>query len=385
MSLQNFTYKLKPILIALLVVEVLFWGIYFTSLYFLSDQVEAFKLENSNWWYLFLIIPLLIAGFVSSIMWKNNALKKLADQKLLTHLIKPISSTKVFVRFFFLRNAIAFFIIALINPQFGKGSQKAVSEGIEIMIALDVSNSMRALDLDAKRDRLKIAKMSIERLINNLHGDKIGLLIFAGDAFVQVPLTTDYGSAKLFLNSVSPDMLSNQGTSISTAVNAAMSTFDLENGINKTIIIMSDGEDHEGAALEEAKLAHSKDVVISTVGMGTTKGTVIPNYVNGKRSGLKKDENGNTVTTKINVEMLKQLAQAGGGLYTQAQGNFVNLDPLLNHLKTIDKTEIDSKLYTDYEDQFQWFIGFGLVFLMVYFFFSDQTRKPNNTESNDEN
>ncbi len=383
MHLKNFTYKLKPILIAILIVEVLFWAVYFVSLYFLREQVEAFKLENTEWWFLFLVIPLLIGGFVISLIWKNRALAKLGDTKLLPHLIKPISSTKVFIRFFLLRNAIAFLIIALINPQFGKGSQKAVSEGIEIMVALDVSNSMRALDLDQKRDRLKIAKMSIERLINNLHGDKIGLLIFAGDAFVQVPLTTDYGSAKLFLSSVSPDMLSNQGTSISTAIKAAMGALDLDNGINKTIIIMSDGEDHEGAAIEEAKKAKSKDVIISTVGMGTTKGTVIPHYVNGKRSGLKKDDEGNTVTTKMNAEMLRQLAHSGGGAYTQAQGNFVNLDPLLNHLKTIDKTEIDSKLYTDYEDQFQWFIGLGLLFLTAYFFFTDQNAKLIESE-NDE-
>jgi len=380
-QVNNFTYKLKPILIAILVFEILFWAVYFSIIYILRDQVEAFKFENSNWWFLFLIIPVLIASFLGSLIWKNRALKHFATQNLLRHLIYSISSTKVFVRFFLLRNAIAFFIIALINPQFGKGTQKAISEGIEVMVALDVSNSMRALDLDEKRDRLKIAKMSIERLINNLHGDKIGLLIFAGDAFVQVPLTTDYGSAKLFLNAVSPDMLSNQGTSISAAINAAVSAFDLENGVNKTLIVMSDGEDHEGAALQAAEQAKSKDIIINTVGMGTTKGTVIPNYVNGKRSGLKKDTDGNTVTTKINVTMLKELAAAGGGSYTQASGNFVNLDPLLENLKTIDKSEIDSKLYTDYEDQFQWFIGAGLFFLIGYFFFSEQNSKlVNNIE-----
>ena len=375
MNLNNYSYKLKPIFIAIIAVEVLFWGIYFLALYFLNDRVEAFKLENAEWWYLFLIIPLLIAIFVLVLIWKNRALNHLADQKLLPHLIKPISSTKVFLKFFLLRNAIAFFVIALINPQFGKGSQKAISEGIEIMIALDISNSMRALDLDPKRDRLKIAKMSIERLMNDLHGDKIGILLFAGDAFIQVPLTTDYGSAKLFLSSVSPDMISNQGTSISTALEKAMASFDMENDINKSIIIMSDGEDHDGTALQQAQIAKSKNIIVNTIGMGTNKGTVIPDYVNGKRVGLKKDENGNTVTTKINVAMLQELANIGGGSYTQAQGSFVNLDPILDQIKGIDKTELESKLYTDYEDQFQWFIGIGLIFLTIYFFFTEQKNK----------
>ena len=379
MQNKNYTYKLKPIIIAILAFEIVFWSLFFVVYMLLREQIEAFKLENADWWFLFLIIPLFIIGFIGNLIWRNRAIKKLASEKLVKHLIKPISSTKVFIKFFFLRNVLVFMLIALLNPQFGKGTQKGVSEGIEIMIALDISNSMRALDLDTQRDRLKIAQMSIERLLNNLHGDKVGLVIFAGDAFVQVPLTTDYGSAKLFLNSVNPDMISNQGTAISAAIETAYQSFDLENGINKSIIIISDGEDHEGAAIELAKKAYADNIIINTVGMGTTKGTVIPNYVNGKRSGLKKDENGNTVTTKINVGMLQDLARAGGGTYVQAQGNYVNLDPLLNQIKGIDKTEMESKIFTDYEDQFQWFIGVGLLFLISYFIFPETKSKLLNT------
>ena len=366
---------MKPIIIATLVFEVLFWALFFAVLFILNDQVEAFRLENKSWWYLFLIIPVLILTFFGSLWWKNRAIQSLADQALLPHLIQPISSTKVLAKFLFLRTAISFLLIALLNPQFGKGTQKAVSEGIEIIVALDISNSMRAMDLDENRDRLKIAKMSIDRLINDLHGDKIGLVIFAGEAFMQVPLTSDYGSAKTFLSAVSPDMLSNQGTNLSEAIAVAQNAFDLENGINKTIILISDGEDHEGAALQMAEEAYANDIIVSTVGMGTTKGTVIPDFVNGRRVGLKKDEDGNTVTTKINVEMLKGLANAGGGAYVQAQGNYVNLDPLLNNIKNIEKAEIESKLYTDYEDQFQWFIGIGIIFLVLFFIFSEKPNK----------
>lgn len=379
----NRQYKIKPITIATLVNEVLFWALFGTVLWVLNDQVEAFRIENKEWWYLFLVIPVLIFIFILSLFWKNRAIRKLADQHLLPYLMQPISSTRVFIKFLFLRTAIALFLIALLNPQFGKGSQKAVSEGIEIMVALDISNSMRALDLDPKRDRLKIAKMSIERLMNDLHGDKIGLVIFAGEAFAQVPLTSDYGSAKTFLSAVSPDMLSNQGTNLSEAIQASISSFDLENGINKTIIILSDGEDHEGAAIQMAQEAYSNSIIVSTVGMGTTIGTVIPNYVNGKRQGLKKDADGNTVTTKINVPMLQELASAGGGTFVQAQGSYVDLDPLLSRIKDIEKAEIESKLYTDYEDQFQWFIGAGLVFLILFFIYSEKPIKSLNTIVNE--
>lgn len=372
---NNYNYKIKPIVIATLVSELLFWSLFFGAFIVLSNQVDAFRLENRSWWALFFIIPVLIIGFFLSLKWKNKAIKSLAEESLLHYLIEPISSTKVFIKFLFLKTAIAFFIIALLNPQFGKGTQKAVSEGIEIIVALDISNSMRALDLDEKRDRLKIAKMSIDNLINDLHGDKIGLVIFAGEAFVQVPLTSDYGSAKTFLNAVSPDMLSNQGTNLSDAIQTSFSAFDLENGINKSIIIISDGEDHEGTAIQMAQEVHSQNIIINTVGMGTTKGTVIPDYVNGKRVGLKKDENGNTVTTKINAEMLQEIAAAGGGTYVQAQGNYINLDPLIENIKGIEKAEIESKLYTDYEDQFQWFIGVGLILLILFFISSERPIK----------
>lgn len=373
--ITSYHYKIKPILIATLVFEILFWATCFIVLYILNDQVEAFKIENKEWWYLLLIIPIILLLFFGSLWWKNKALKNLADQQLLPYLVQSISSTKVFTKFILFRTAIVFFIIALLNPQFGKGTQKAISEGIEIIVALDISNSMRALDLDEKRDRLKIAKMSIDRLINNLHGDKIGLVIFAGEAFIQVPLTSDYGSAKTFLNAVNPNMMSNQGTNLSDALATSFSAFDLENGINKAIILISDGEDHEGTAVQMAQEANSNGIIVNTVGMGTTRGTVIPDYVNGKRVGLKKDEDGNTVTTKINAAVLQEIAHAGGGTYVQAQGNYVNLDPLLTNIKGIEKSEIESKLYTDYEDQFQWFIGVGLVFLMIFFILSEKPNK----------
>ena len=214
--------------------------------------------------------------------------------------------------------------------------------------------------------------MAIEQLLNNLHGDKVGLVLFAGDAFVQLPMTTDYGAAKIFLNSVSPEMMSNQGTAIGEAIDECMSSFDFENGVNKSIIILSDGEDHEGSATMMAEQAYSENVIVSTVGMGTPMGTPIPNIKNGQYVGMKKDKDGNTVTTRLNEAMLKEVANAGGGAYTAAQGTYVNLSGLLDSIRSIDKTEMESKLYTDYKDYFQWFLGFGLLCFVIEFFISER-------------
>lgn len=365
-------YNVRTILFSIIIWEVLFWLTFFGLYYYLIEQVEAFRIEHREFLWLLLIIPIYILGYLLRIGWKNKVMKKLADQRLLPYLTLPVSSMKSFWKFFFFRNALAFLILALANPQYGKGSQKAVSEGIEIMIALDISNSMRALDLDPKRDRLRVAKMAIEQLLNELHGDKVGLVLFAGDAFVHLPLTIDYGAAKLFLATVQPEMISNQGTAVGLAIETSMKSFDFDNGVNKSIIIISDGEDHQGNALSQAKSAQEQGVVINTVGMGKPVGTPFPDYKNGRMVGLKKDSQGNTVTTKLNEKMLLDIAKAGGGVYTAAQGAYVDLRGILSSVRGIDKTEMDSKLYTDYKDHFQWFLALGLICLILEILVSEK-------------
>ena len=371
MELNPHKYDFKNLLISVLIWEVIFWLLFF-SLFFYMKDVEAFQFENVELLYLLLSVPLLVLGYFSVIQWKNRKLDSLADARLLKYLTFPVSNAKSFMKFFIFRNGIVFLILALSNPQYGQGKNKAVAAGIEIMIALDISNSMRALDLDPKMDRLQIAKLSIERLLNSLHGDKVGIVIFAGDAFVQVPLTNDYGAAKMFLYSVRPEMMTNQGTDIGLAIDKCMKSFDMQNGVNKAIIIMSDGEDHEGNPDAVAKGAYENNVVISTVGMGTTNETPIPNYEDGKINGFKKDENGNIVRTVLNTDMLKSIAVAGGGAYVEAEGTYINLEGLLEAIREIEKTEMESALYTDYEDQYQWFLAIGLLFLFVEFFLSEK-------------
>ena len=372
MAFNLHKYDIKNLLIATLAWEILFWLIYFSLFYYMTGEVEAFQFENPELLYFLFLIPLLVGGYFVMLQWKNKTLTNLAEAKLLKYLTFPVSSLKSFLKFFLFRNGIVFIILALANPQYGRGKNIAVSDGIEIMIALDISNSMRALDLDHQRDRLQIAKMGIERLVDKLSGDKVGLIVFAGDAFVQVPLTTDYNALKIFLSSVRPEMMTNQGTSIGLAIDKAIQSFDMENGVNKAIIVMSDGEDHEGNAEAMAEAAHENNIIVSTVGMGTTKDTPIPDYQNGKLVGLKEDENGNTVFTKLNEDMLINISQVGGGNYTKAEGTVVDLNVLVEGIREIEATEMDAMVYIDYEDQYQWFLSIGLFLLFFEFFLTEK-------------
>lgn len=370
MSENQYKYNIKHILIAVFIWEAVFWTIG-VSLFFYMDDVEAFRFENQWVLWSLLLIPLIILGYWVLLLWKNGKLSVLGENNLLKYLTSPVSEVKSFLKFFLYRNALAFLIVALANPQYGKGKNKMVAEGIEIMIALDISNSMRALDLDPTRDRLTVAKMSIDRFLHSLHGDKVGILVFAGDAFLQVPLTADYRAIKMFMQNVSPDMITNQGTDISLAIDKCIQSFDMDNGVNKAIIIMTDGEDHEGNAEEMARSASEMNIVVSTVGMGTNNETPIPEYENGQMVGLKKDGSGKTVYTKLNEEMLVNIAQVGGGTYIRADGNYVNLEGLMESIRHIEKTEMESSLYSDFEDQYHWFLAMGLVFLFIEFFITE--------------
>ncbi len=371
MSDNSFKYQIKELAIAIIVWEVIFWGVFFSA-YFYLQNLENFRFENEHMLWGLCLIPLVVLGYFVVWKWKNKSLRILANEKLLKYITDPVSTVKSFFKFFFYRNALAFMIFAMANPQYGKGNSSMVAEGIEIMIALDISNSMRALDLDPTRDRLMVAKMSIDRLLGSLHGDKVGIVVFAGDAHLHIPISGDYRALRMFMSSIRPEMMTNQGTDIATAIDKCIQSFDMENGINKAIIVISDGESHEGGAEEMAKAAYDNKIIVSTVGMGTDKETTIPEVKDGKIVGLKKDKNGNTVYTKINEEMLFQIAQAGGGRYTKAEGNYVNLEGLLQSIKDIEKTEMETNLYTDYDDQYHWFLGLGLMMILAEFLFTEK-------------
>lgn len=361
---KSSTYSLNLILILTLVGELIFWVTGLSIWLYLKENVAEFRMEHE--WilkYLFLL-PVFSALYVLIILRENKRWKQFGDATS-TRLLTPISSFKNFIRFYLFRLALGMMIIALGNPQYGLNKKEAISEGIDIMIGLDVSNSMLAEDMTGNLSRLKIAKLSIEKLMSKLHGDRIGLVVFAGSAYTQLPITTDYSAAKLFLSGVSTNMMSSQGTAIGSAIDTCLRAFNYEEESTKAIIIISDGENHEDDALLAAQAAKEKGVLVNTIGVGSENGGPIPEFKNGVKAGIKRDQEGNTVITKMNESMMKEIAEAGGGHYVRASGSDLGLESLIRELNTLEKTEYGTEIYADYEDQFQVFVGIAMLLLII--------------------
>lgn len=362
MKRNPYTYHTTAIGISMIIWEVIFFvTFYFTYDYFIAKPI--FQFEHPWVLYLLIGVPVLSSIMWYYAYWQNNAIRKFAIDQNFPLVLPKKSSFILLLRWFLRRNALAFLIISLSNPQFGKDKLEGVSEGIEIIFALDVSNSMKAQDLVAGRSRLSIAKKSIAKFVDQLHGDKVGLLIFAGSSYVLTPITTDYSTFKSTLDQVSPEYISNQGTAIGNAIATGLEHFDFDNGVNKSIVVVSDGETHDGNALVMAEEAKSKGVKVYTIGAGTTKGAPIPVYRNGRKTGFLKDPNGETVMTKVNPEMLSDIASSGGGKYEQVEGAQINFAALLSEINEIEKTSVESASYYNYIDQYFLFLTISLILI----------------------
>lgn len=281
-----------------------------------------------------------------------------------------VSKTLPIIKFTLYALAMVSLLIGLANLQFGTKVEEVKREGIDLMIALDVSNSMLAEDLSP--NRLERSKRAIFQLIQKLHNDRLGIIVFAGDAYVQLPITTDYSSAKLFLETIGTDIVPTQGTSIGAAINLAMESFDFENGTSKSIIVITDGENHEDDAKEAASEASAKDVLVHTIGMGSEKGGPIPVYKNGAQIDFRKDNQGNTVVTKLNETMLKEIAAAGNGSYVRASNANAGLGIIMEEIDKMEKKEFGSKSFKDYEDRFQIFLIIALILIIIEYFISNR-------------
>ena len=365
MKPQANKYSITSLSGIVLLAELIFWGLVSVAYYILSAD-DDFRIENPSAFWFFILIPAVIASFYYFALKGNISIKRLSEEHLSGHITKGASNWRMLASYFLLRFGIGFLIIALSNPQHGKNEVEGTSKGIEIMIALDVSNSMLARDLSETRTRLNIAKLAIERLTTKLHGDKMGIVVFAGSAYTQLPITSDYNAAKLFLSGISTDMMSSQGTAVGAAIDECLNAFDLENGTNKAIIIISDGENHEEGAIEAASYAANLGIQIHTIGMGTSKGTPIELYRGNKKTGVKKDKEGNTVITQLNEDFLIELGQIGNGTYTRANKSNVGLGGLLEELKKIDKTVLSKERFLEYDDHFQLYLFIGLMFVFSY-------------------
>lgn len=360
---KNYKYKLGGMVAAAAIVELIFWVAVAVVLLWVKNVVPGLRFEKPKMMWLFAVGPAMLFIFIMMTWSKNRRFDKFAEAGLLGYLVADVSSINSTAKYILWRLAAAFVVIALVNPQLGSKMTEAKVEGIEVMIAVDVSNSMLAEDL--RPDRMTLARRAIERFIGRLRGDRVGIVVFAGEAYVQLPITNDYGAAKLFLNSVKPDVVPTQGTAIGAAIEKSLASFDFSSPARKAIIVISDGENHEDDAVGAAESARSREVVVHTIGIGSTKGSPIPDVVNGRKSGFRKDRDGNTVITRLNEDMLKQIATAGGGTYVKASAAEVGLNTLLDELNELEKTDMGTVSYAEYEDRFQIFLVLALLCLLA--------------------
>ncbi len=321
--------------------------------------------------YSLLLIPVLMVIFIIGLYRRKKRLNAFASGNL-HHVLMPLaSSSRIIIKFIISMLALIFLTIALAGPRVGSKLKGVEKKGREIIIALDVSNSMLAEDI--KPNRLEKAKESLNRLLNEMEGDKIGLIVFAGDAYTQIPVTTDYGAARLFLNSVSTQMVSKQGTSISSAIELALRSFspesDQENastGKSRAIIIITDGEYHEDDPIQAAREAAEKAIVIHTIGLGDPNGVPLPLYPGSK--SFKKDREGNVVVSKLDETTLKQVASITKGYYVRAGNNSSGIYQLMQKLEEMEKQEFETQVFAEYVERYQYFLGMGLFLIILEFF-----------------
>jgi Ca-activated chloride channel family protein len=328
-----------------------------------------FRFAHPEFLYLLIVLPVLLFFYVYIASARKKAIKKYGSPELIASLMPEASPKRRRLKYFFLLLSITVVIFIIAGPQFGSKLETVKRQGIEVIVCLDVSNSMLAEDITP--NRLEKAKQMLSRLTDDLNNDKMGLIVFAGDAFTQIPITSDYISAKMFLPSINPAMVSTQGTAIGTAINLAMRSFTPDESTSKTIVLITDGENHEDNAVQAAANAAEKGVKVNIVGIGEPKGSPIPT---GKNDYMK-DNAGNVVITQLNETMCREIAQAGNGLYVRADNTNSALRALQNELTKMSKSEIESQVYSEYDEQFPTLAWIALTLLIAEFLISERKNR----------
>jgi Ca-activated chloride channel family protein len=330
-----------------------------------------FRFAHPEYLYGLYVIPVLVLFYWYLVKNRKKILNKFAEKKMHAILLPAFSKGKNLTRFIILLFAILFLLIAAANPQVGTKVVNVKQSGIDIYILLDVSLSMQAQDIQPSR--LEKAKFEISNLISKLRGDRIGLVVFAGEAFVQFPLTSDYSAANLFLSAADVNSVPEQGTAIASAMNLATKSFDYSSKTEKVIVIFTDGEDHQGDIQKAINNAKEHNIKVYTIGLGSPDGVPIPLYnKQGNQIGFKKDRQGNIVLTKLDESVLKDIASQTGGQYFRAANNRDELDMIYKDLSTLRKTEFGEKKVTDYEDRFYYFLPPAIILLLLEFFMTDR-------------
>jgi Ca-activated chloride channel homolog len=332
-----------------------------------------FKFEYIEYLYGFAGIPVLMIIYYVYRRWRRKRLNSIGDIELVKSLIPNSTGFKPLLKFLILLLVYSGLLIALARPQLGTKLEEVKRMGVEVIIAVDVSNSMLSEDL--KPSRMERSKQAIMRLIDRLEDDRLGIIVFAGKSYLQLPLTTDYSAAKLITSTLSPELVSLQGTAIGSAIDLAMETFTDDDTKSKALIIITDGENHEDDAISAATKAAAKGMTIHTIGMGSSNGGPIPIYEGGRMSGYRKDSQGNTVMTKLNAESLQQIASIGNGEFIFADVADVNLSDLITKISTMEKEEFGMKKFTEFDEKFQIFLLIILLLLTIEFFISERKNR----------
>lgn len=327
-----------------------------------------FRFAEPQYLYILIILPILVAVFVIYRRAQRKRLARFGDMEIIAQLMPEASPRRVRNKFILLMVVFALLIAALAQPQFGAKLREVKRSGVEIMLAVDVSRSMLAEDF--KPNRLERTKNAVSRLVEQLEKDRVGMVVFAGDAFIQLPITSDYVSAKTFIRTISPDIVPVQGTSLSKAIELASRSFSEQSQKSRAIILVSDGESHDDDPIAAAQAAKEKGIIIYTVGIGTPEGA--PIAIDGE---MMKDEEGNMVVTKLSEETLQQIAVLTGGAYIRATNQSVGLDEILKRIKAMEQQEFSSLAFAEYNDQFHYLVALALALLLFEFVMIDRKNR----------
>lgn len=334
--------------------------------------MDKIYFENTDMFYALLLLPAFIILYMYYNTWAKKSKQKFSDKHLIADLIPSKSKNKTHIKQVLFLLGFLFLILALVNPQVGSKLQVLQRKGVDMVVAVDISKSMLAEDV--RPNRLIKSKLMVSKLIDQLKTDRIGLIVYAGEAYPQLPITTDYSAAKMFLKTVDTDIAPTQGTAISEAIDMAIGYLESGKSDYQSLYIISDGEDHEEGVDEAIAEATKKGIKINTIGVGLKNGGPIPLKKN-STSDFKKDKQGNVVITKLNDKLLKEIAVKGGGTYLELNNIQGAVDYIMDHISEAEKKEFESKRYADYEDQFQWFLALALLFFMLESLIPDSKTK----------
>lgn len=322
-----------------------------------------YQLDEISFIYLGLVIPILFLVYLIFRRWQKKSISKYFDINTINFLSPEISKSKPLLKFIIISIALLMLVISLVNPKIGTELKTVKREGVDIVFAIDVSKSMLAEDIAP--NRIIKSKRIVSELLNNLGSDRVGIIAYASTAIPVLPITTDFSSARMFLESLNTDMLSSQGTSIAEAINLSKNYFNDENQTNRVLCVISDGEDHENQNNNLSDIAKESGITIISIGVGSTNGAPIPIKENNIVKSYKKDEKGEVVITKLNKNILNDMATQTGGIYFKGDNTSLVVNSIVDELKEMDKQEFESKQFVSFKDQFQWFLFAGLFLIIL--------------------